>query len=120
MTARDLITTILLPAGAAFSALGALGLVTFPHFLARLHAAAKPQTVGVVLVLAGTAPQLETLTHATPLLLVALFQITTAPVVAHAVGLAAYRAGVATDGKLLTDELARALGTDVDDQDGNH
>lgn len=57
MSAGDVLTAVLLPAGAAFTAVGALGVLRFPDLLTRLHAATKPHTIGLLLVLAGAAPQ---------------------------------------------------------------
>lgn len=107
MNAGDAVTAVLLPAGAVFSALGALGALRFPDLLTRLHAATKPQTIGLLLVLAGVAPQTGSVAAATPLLLVAVFQLITAPVTAQTIAGAAYRAGVLDPATLTLDESAR-------------
>ncbi|RSN68478.1 MULTISPECIES: monovalent cation/H(+) antiporter subunit G [Actinomadura] len=104
MSPADLVTAVLLPAGATFSFLGALGALRFPDLLSRLHAATKPQTIGLVLVLAGVAPQADTLSAAAPLLLVAVFQLITAPVAAQTIGGAAYRTGGIDRDRLVVDE----------------
>ncbi|TNY38060.1 monovalent cation/H(+) antiporter subunit G [Thermomonospora catenispora] len=100
----DLLTAVLLPAGAGFSLLGAVGLVRFPDILTRLHAATKPQTIGLLLVLIGAAVQMESIADVTPLLLVAIFQLTTSPVVAQTVGATAYRSGAEHPAFLVVDE----------------
>nr|WP_221493531.1 monovalent cation/H(+) antiporter subunit G [Actinomadura coerulea] len=107
VTAGDVVTAVLLPAGAAFCAVGALGVLRFPDLLTRLHAATKPQTIGLVLVLAGAAPQAGSVAAAAPLLLVAVFQLITAPVAAQTIGAAAYRAGVLDRTALTIDETDR-------------
>ncbi|MCZ9336218.1 monovalent cation/H(+) antiporter subunit G, partial [Streptomyces sp. TRM76130] len=56
--ALNTVTAVLLPAGAAFCLLGALGLLRFPDTASRLHAAAKAQTLGLLLVLVGAAAQM--------------------------------------------------------------
>ncbi|RKS74790.1 multisubunit sodium/proton antiporter MrpG subunit [Actinomadura pelletieri DSM 43383] len=104
MIAGDIVTAVLLPAGAAFSAVGALGVLRFPDLLTRLHAATKPQTIGLLLILAGVAPQADSVAAATPLLLVAIFQLITAPVAAQTIGAAAYRAGAIDPDTLTLDE----------------
>ncbi|MFI0407307.1 monovalent cation/H(+) antiporter subunit G [Actinomadura sp. 3N508] len=104
MSAGDVLTAVLLPAGAAFSAVGALGVLRFPDLLTRLHAATKPQTIGLLLILAGVAPQADSLSDATPLLLVAVFQLITAPVAAQTIGAAAYRSGAIDPATLTLDE----------------
>ncbi|TDD76146.1 monovalent cation/H(+) antiporter subunit G [Actinomadura darangshiensis] len=106
MSPGDIVSAVLLPLGAAFCAVGALGVLRFPDLLTRLHAATKPQTIGLVLVLAGVAPQAGSVTAATPLLLVAVFQLITAPVAAQTIGGAAYRAGAVDPGHLVLDETA--------------
>ena len=106
MSAGDVVTAVLLPAGAAFSAVGALGALRFPDLLSRLHAATKPQTIGLLLILAGVAPQAGSVRAAAPLILVAFFQLLTAPVTAQTVGGAAYRAGVVRRDLLTVDETA--------------
>lgn len=109
MNAGDVVTAVLLPAGAAFCAVGALGVLRFPDLLTRLHAATKPQTIGLLLVLAGAAPQARSVAAAAPLLLVAIVQLLTAPVAAQTIGAAAYRAGALDRSALTLDD------TDIDD-----
>jgi multicomponent Na+:H+ antiporter subunit G len=105
VTAADLVTAVLLPAGAAFTLLGAVGMLVFPDLLTRLHAAAKPQTLGLLLVVLGTAPQLGRPAEAVPLLLVVVFQLTTAPIVAGTLGRIAHHAGEVRPDRLAVDEL---------------
>ncbi|MEV5824385.1 monovalent cation/H(+) antiporter subunit G [Spirillospora sp. NPDC052242] len=104
MSPADIVTAVLLPAGAVFSFLGALGALRFPDLLSRLHAATKPQTIGLLLVLAGVTPQADSLAAAAPLLLVAVFQLITAPVAAQTIGAAAYRTGGIDRDRLVVDE----------------
>ncbi|NVI91328.1 monovalent cation/H(+) antiporter subunit G [Actinomadura sp. BRA 177] len=103
----NIVTAVLLLAGSAFCAVGALGMLRFPDLLTRLHAATKPQTIGLLLVLAGVAPQTGSVTAATPLVLVAAFQLITAPVTAQTIGGAAFRAGVIDPATLTLDETGR-------------
>ncbi|QKW35029.1 monovalent cation/H(+) antiporter subunit G [Actinomadura sp. NAK00032] len=102
------VSAVLLLAGAAFCAVGALGMLRFPDLLTRLHAATKPQTIGLLLVLAGVALRADSVTAAAPLLLVAVFQLITAPVTAQTIAGAAYRAGVIDRAALALDETGRA------------
>ncbi|MFV0137911.1 monovalent cation/H(+) antiporter subunit G [Streptomyces sp. HMX87] len=116
---RDTITAVLFPAGAAFCLLGALGLLRFPDTTSRLHAAAKAQTLGLLLLLVGAAAQMS-LSHAPVLLLVAFFQLLTAPITSQVVGRAAYRTHGLERRLLVRDELADRLareGTPVDGRD---
>lgn len=109
MTATDWITAVLMPLGALFTLIGTIGLVRFPTLLGRMHAATKPDTVGLVLVLAGAAFQLPDLRSAAPLVLVALFQFTTVPVLTTTLGRVAYSRGMVDTERLVVDELVDAV-----------
>lgn len=113
MTASDWLTTILLPLGALFTLTGAIGIVRFPTLLGRMHAATKPDTLGLISLLAGAACQLPDTRSAAPLALVALFQFITAPVLAQTLGRVAYSRGQTNAEYVVVDELADAVrGTD--------
>jgi multicomponent Na+:H+ antiporter subunit G len=100
--------------GAALSLAAGLGLTRFPDLLSRMHAATKPQVLGLLLILSGTALRLATVVDITTLVLVGVFQLATGPVAAHMVGRAAYRAGQFRRDLLVTDELAaRPAGDDA-------
>jgi len=101
---RDVVCSVLLLAGALFCLLGAVGLVRLPDLSARLQAATKPQTVGLLLILVGTAVRLE-FENAATLLLVILFQAVTAPVISQIVARSAYRTGTLDTDLLVVDEL---------------
>ncbi len=111
MSVRDAVAAVLMLVGAASSLLGAVGLVRLPDLPARLQAATKPQTLGLSLVLLGTALRVE-LVSAVTLVLVVLFQVITAPVVSQLVGRAAYRSGGVPADALVVDELAGRLPAD--------
>ncbi|MDT0378284.1 monovalent cation/H(+) antiporter subunit G [Streptomyces sp. DSM 42041] len=107
-TVRDVVAAVLLLSGATFCLLGAVGMLRFPDTLSLLHAAAKAQTAGLLLVLAGTAVQLP-LSYALMLALVALFQLVTVPVTGQVVGRTAYRTGAIDPERLVVDELGERL-----------
>lgn len=94
----------LLVLGAAFAFVAAVGVVRFPDVLTRMHAATKPQTFGMLLILAGLSLRVESLSDLTLVLVVALFQLLTAPVSAHMVGRAAFRTGQVDRDALVVDE----------------
>ncbi|PRX46195.1 multisubunit sodium/proton antiporter MrpG subunit [Prauserella shujinwangii] len=108
MIVRDVVTAVLLLSGAGFSLLGALGLLRFPDVPTRLQAATKPQTLGLLLVLAGAALRADA-EHIPALVLAGLFQVITAPVLAQLFGRAAYRTGDYLPSVLVADELAERL-----------
>ena len=101
----DRVSAVLLLAGALSCLLGALGLLRLPDVAGRLQAATKPQTLGLLLILAGTALRVE-LESAATLVLVGLFQVITAPVISQLIGRSAYRGGALRRDLLVTDELA--------------
>ena len=65
---------------------GAIGVVRFPDTLSRMHAATKPQVLGLLLVLAGAAIRLRGNADVGMLILTGLFTVITAPVVGNRVG----------------------------------
>jgi multicomponent Na+:H+ antiporter subunit G len=104
--ALDVVAAVCLVAGALLSLAAGVALVRFPDLLSRMHAATKPQVLGLLLVLLGCGLRLRDTVDTTTLLLVAVFQLGTAPVAAHMIGRAGYRAGQARADLLLLDELA--------------
>ena len=108
-TVLDVAGGILLLLGAFMCLAGAVGLIRFPDTLSRLHAATKPQTFGLILVLTGLALTLRTWASLTTLLLLTATQFFTAPVSAHLVGRSAYRHGSVRSDLLVVDELSDAL-----------
>ncbi|GIJ26923.1 hypothetical protein Vqi01_20850 [Micromonospora qiuiae] len=95
-----------LVAGALLSLAAAIGVLRFPDTLSRMHAATKPQVLGVLLVLLGVSLRLRTLADLGMVALAGIFQLATAPVAAQMVGRAAYRSGRVERRLLDVDELA--------------
>ncbi len=110
----DLAGGVCLLLGAFMCLAGAVGLVRFPDTLSRLHAATKPQTLGLILVLIGLALTIRTWAAVTTLVFVAATQFFTAPVTAQLVGRSAYRHGNVRKDLLIVDELSDALARDDD------
>jgi multicomponent Na+:H+ antiporter subunit G len=108
MSPLDVVSSFLLLAGVALAVLAGLGLVRFPDVFSRMHAATKPATLGLLLVMLGAALRQDSGSNATKLLLVAAFQFLTAPVAAHMIGRAAYRSGTGDLEGLVVDELKDA------------
>ena len=109
MTAlADVVAFACLLAGALLCLTAGLGLVRFPDVLSRMHAGTKPQVLGVLLVMVGAAIRLDGWANAWMLLLVAAFQMLTAPVSAHLISRVAYRRRHVRRDLLLVDELGSA------------
>src|SRR5690625_6395072 len=87
----DIVAAILLVLGTSLSAVAGFGLMRFPDVLSRMHAATKPQVVGLLLALAGLGFALKTWAIIPVLIVAWLMQLITAPVSAHLVGRATYR-----------------------------
>lgn len=101
----DAVTAVFLVVGALMSLGAAIGLLRFPDLMSRMHAATKPQVLGLFLMLAAIGLQMRTW-WVWPVLLVAwIFQLLTAPVSAHMVGRSAYRTKHGHREKLTKDEL---------------
>lgn len=116
----DVLSAICLLLGAMLSLAAGVGVLRFPDVLSRQHAASKPQVLGLLLILLGVGLRLRTGLDITTLVLVALFQLTTAPVAAHMVGRAAYRSRRVRRENLVADELGdrlEQLGADEQDAD---
>jgi multicomponent Na+:H+ antiporter subunit G len=91
--------------GSFLALVAGIGLVRFPDLLARMHAATKPQVLGLILMVLGLAIELRSAPVLGTLLLVIMFQLITAPVAAHMVGRAGYRTGKIRSDLLVRDEL---------------
>src|SRR5262245_6828840 len=104
-TVFDIIAAACLMVGALLCLAAGIGVLRFPDVLSRIHTAAKPQVLGLMLVLIAIALRLRSWADLPTLLLVLLFQMSTIPVAAHMVGRTAYRAGIIRTDLLITDEL---------------
>ena len=85
-TVADVASAICLLGGAFLAFAAGVGVLRFPDLLARMHAGTKPQVLGLILVLIGLALRLRSGGAVWALVLVAIFQMLTAPVAAHMVG----------------------------------
>lgn len=89
----DVLGMVLLTAGAILCLAASLGLLRFPDLLTRMHAATKPQVLGVLLVLVAVGLRTRSGLDVGMLMLIGLFQLLTIPVGAHMVGRAGFRTG---------------------------
>lgn len=107
-TAVDIASAVLLLAGSVLAVLAGVGLQRFPDVFARIHSATKATTLALVLIVAGAALRIGDPGDAAKLALVAVLQFITAPVAAHMVGRASYRAGTEMSDRTAVDELGDA------------
>jgi multicomponent Na+:H+ antiporter subunit G len=87
----DGIGDVVILGGALWSLVAGVGLLRLPDVLTRMHAATKPQVLGLLMMLLGVALRLRTADDITTLILVGLFQTWTVPVAAHMIARAARR-----------------------------
>lgn len=96
----DVIALACLFAGSILCLTAAIGVVRLPDYLSRLHAATKPQTLGVLLMLVGVGLRLQSVLDVGMLILVGVFQLLTTPAAGHMTSRGFYRKA----GKELTND----------------
>ncbi|MER1996663.1 MAG: monovalent cation/H(+) antiporter subunit G [Arthrobacter sp.] len=104
-TVIDVIVAALLIGGATMSLAAAIGLTRFPDLMSRMHAASKPQVLGLLFFLLAMAVEFRSWALLPVLALGWIFMLLTAPVSAHMVGRAGYRTKHLRPELLTIDEL---------------
>lgn len=89
----ELIAAIVMTVGALFTLLATVGLHRFDDVFARMHAAGKSSTLGLLLILIGVAFRLTELGDLLKLGLIAILAVITIPAGVHVIARAAWRAG---------------------------
>lgn len=90
----EIVATILVLAGAAFSVIGGIGILRLPDFYSRIHGAGITDTLGAGLVLTGLMFLSGHWIVTVKLLTILLFLWLTSPTSAHALGHAALSSGL--------------------------
>lgn len=103
---REAVAGTLMVMGASLALVAAIGVLRFGELFARMHAATKPATLGLVLAAGGAALVVSDLSDAARLVLVTALQFLTAPVGVHMVARAAYHASGVGSEAMVVDELA--------------
>ncbi|MCJ1709068.1 monovalent cation/H(+) antiporter subunit G [Microbacterium sp. VKM Ac-2923] len=101
----DTLALVLVLIGAMLCLTATIGLLRWRDVPTRLHAATKPQVLGVLLIVVAVELSLrswEALAFGIPIVLI---QFATAPLAAHMVGRAAYRNRTTDEANLYVDEL---------------
>lgn len=114
MTVTEIVASAFLLGGVGFALLAAIGLQQFDDVFARIHAATKAITLGLLLVVVGASLLMDERGDIAKLVLAAALQFVTAPVAAHMIGRAAYRAGTELSERTLVDELAERRAAEPD------
>ena len=92
--ALDALAWALMISGSAFALIGAIGVLRFPEFWSRLHAASVSESAGLILLLAGMGLYAGVSLVTFKLLLIGLFIFITGPTSTHAVANAAMVSGL--------------------------
>lgn len=107
----DGIVLVLILIGALLCLTAAIGVLRFRDVPTRLHAATKPQVLGLIVICLAVALSLRSWPVVAFLVPVVLIQLATAPLSAHMVGRQAYRNGTIDRAGLHVDELREARET---------
>ncbi|MDZ8173182.1 monovalent cation/H(+) antiporter subunit G [Microbacterium xanthum] len=107
----DVLALVLILFGAVLCLTAAIGLLRLKDVPARLHAATKPQVLGLILICIAVALSLRSWPVVAFLVPVVLIQMATAPLSAHVIGRQAYRNGTVDEPGLIVDELGGSTQT---------
>lgn len=91
---RHLVGGILCLIGGVSTMIAAVGVLRFPDFYTRLHAASVTDTLGALTLIVGMALLAPGFLIVLKLVLIGLFLVLTGPVSSHAIANAAYTAGL--------------------------
>tara|TARA_R100001369_G_scaffold34178_1_gene59232 strand:- start:988 stop:1401 length:414 start_codon:yes stop_codon:yes gene_type:complete len=123
----SIIIVILITLGTLFVLLSAIGLVRMPDTYMRISVNTKAATLGVGLILVGTAVFFNDLSTTSRALVIILFVFLTAPVSAHLIGRASYFMGVKLWKGSVIDDLrgkyqrnSHVLKSEIDDTPQNN
>lgn len=105
----EVLASVLLLVGSSLALISALGLQRFADVFARMHAATKPATLGLILVAVGAEFTIGGTGPVVKLTLVVLLQLLTAPVGAHLVGRATFDTGTELDPRTEFDEASQQI-----------
>ena len=105
MSVLDWIASAAIVLGALMSLLAGIAVLRFPDTMSRIHAATKPQVLGIMLLMLGVGLGLQSLAVVGVLVLIVILQFVTAPVSAHLTVRSAYRS--TTDDEVAADRAAR-------------
>tara|TARA_B100001105_G_scaffold12305_1_gene9048 strand:- start:334 stop:624 length:291 start_codon:yes stop_codon:yes gene_type:complete len=89
------VADLVLLVGLFFIAAGVVGVLRLPDFYTRLHALGKSDTLGVALTVGALALRGGATLTSVKILLIVAFVTLANPTATHALGRAAYRAGIA-------------------------
>jgi multicomponent Na+:H+ antiporter subunit G len=117
----DIVSWLLLSAGAFFFVVGGVGLVRMPDVYTRMHAVSVSDTLGAGLILGGLIMQAGLTLVTVKLFILGSLFFLTGPVATHALAQAALHAGIRpklSDDGDLADVMPLAVASATDRDDG--
>jgi multicomponent Na+:H+ antiporter subunit G len=82
----NVLAVLFLSAGSLLALVAAVGLFRLPDTLARMHAATKPATLGVLLCAVGAGLRLADPSDSAKIVVIVVLQLVSAPIGAHILG----------------------------------
>ena len=101
----EIVIVVLVTLGALFILLASIGLLRMPDLYLRISVTTKAATLGIGLLLAGTAVYFNEVAVTTRAIAIIIFIFLTAPIGAHLLGRASYFIGLPLWKKTLVDDL---------------
>lgn len=105
MNIADFIISFLVLLGSVFYLVAAIGVIRFPNFLTRMHAATKAGAFGGALLLMAAMVSFASVYVVLKCLIILIFFYLTAPIAGHVLGRAGYYSIRQTDHGLKKDDL---------------
>ena len=96
MLLLDVVSSILLIAGVFFGLSGAMGIIKFPDFFTRIHAASVTDSITTILIIGGLLLQTTLDINTAKLLFILVFLLITCPAASHALAKSARHGGLLT------------------------
>ena len=82
----NVLAVLFMSAGSLLTLVAAVGLFRLPDTLARMHAATKPATLGVLLCAVGAGLRLADPSDSAKIMVIVVLQLVSAPIGAHILG----------------------------------
>ncbi len=103
------IGVVLIASGCLLTLITSYGLLRMSGLFSRMHAATKPQVLGVILLCSGLSLVMADMRVSATMALVIIFQLIAAPISAQMLGRAAYRTKLMKRSTIIVDEYAEDL-----------
>lgn len=110
------VSILFIAIGLVFSLVAAVGIVRMPDLFTRMQASAKAGTLGVGCMIIAVATYYGDADIVTRALMIVLFLFLTAPIGAHVIARAGYRAGVPLWERSVCDEMKEHVRQETSDE----